>query len=116
MNSFVAPASPSLSLSPSQCASAAPSAADAHLNTRVFQRTPKGQAVAAAPFASQLGHMHQRVLLMVNGFTPLATLDELADLSGQAAQIAQELLARGLVVECKPENKPARASDSARHH
>jgi hypothetical protein len=68
---------------------------------RVFQRTPKGQAIAAAPFASQLGHIHQRVLLMVNGFTPMAALDELAHLSGQAIQIAEELLARGLITECE---------------
>lgn len=70
---------------------------------RVFQRTPKGQAVAAAPQGSPLGHMHQRILLMVNGFTPLAALDELAHLSGQAVQIAEDLLARGLVAECTPE-------------
>jgi hypothetical protein len=68
---------------------------------RVFQRTPKGQAIAAAPFASQLGQMHQRVLLMVNGFTPMTALDELAHLSGQAIQIAEELLARGLITECE---------------
>jgi hypothetical protein len=86
MSSFVAPVS-----SP-----------DPSLPARVFQRTAKGQAIAAAPFAAQLGHMHQRVLLMVNGFTPLAALDELAHLSGQAVQIAEDLLARGLVAECKP--------------
>jgi hypothetical protein len=68
--------------------------------TRVFQRTPQGQAIAAAPFASQLGQIHQRVLLLVNGFTPMAALDELAHLSGQAMQIAEDLLARGLITEC----------------
>jgi sulfur transfer complex TusBCD TusB component (DsrH family) len=67
---------------------------------RVFQRTPKGQAIAAAPFASQLGQIHQRVLLLVNGFTPIAALDELAHLSGQTIQIAEDLLARGLITEC----------------
>lgn len=77
-------------------------ASDFPPTARVFQRTAKGQAIAAAPFASQLGHMHQRVLLMVNGFTPLAALDDLAHLSGQAVQIAEDLLAHGLVAECKP--------------
>ena len=68
---------------------------------RIFQRTPKGQAAAAAPFASELGRTHQRILLMVNGFTPMAALEELAALPGQAIQIAEELLARGLISECK---------------
>jgi hypothetical protein len=86
MSSFVAPVS----------------ASDLPPPARVFQRTAKGQAIAAAPFSSQLGHMHQRILLMVNGFTPLSALDDLAHLSGQAVQIAEDLLARGLVAECKP--------------
>lgn len=90
MSSFVAPVH--LPVSPP----------DLPLPARVFQRTAKGQAMAAAPFASQLGQMHQRILLMVNGFTPLAALDDLAHLSGQAVQIAEDLLARGLVAECEP--------------
>lgn len=69
--------------------------------SRVFQRTPKGQALAAAPQGAGLDQLHQRILLMVNGFTPLETLDQLAHLSGQALGIAEDLLAQGLLAECQ---------------
>lgn len=65
----------------------------------VFRRTMKGQAAALSSLACQLDPDHQRLLLMVNGFTSLETLNSLSPFDDGAEHIALSLRMSGLIEE-----------------
>jgi hypothetical protein len=61
----------------------------------ILIRTSKGQG-ATLDFV-QLDASQRRLLLLVNGFTPLGHLTKLLDRDDDWAAVAKQLLARGLV-------------------
>lgn len=65
----------------------------------VYQRTAKGQAAVLQGEALELDAEHRRLLLLVNGFTPMATLVRVAHLRCEAEAVASTLKARGLIEE-----------------
>lgn len=68
----------------------------------VFRRTMKGQAAAMPSLATQLDEDHHRLLLLVNGFTPLETLSQLCPFSERSEHVALSLKTSGLIEEAGP--------------
>lgn len=82
---------------------------NASLN-RVFQRTFKGQAAVLAGACADLEEQARRLLMMVNGFTPLQVLAGLLPLKVESAcALMQRLQDQGLVQEADAGRPPARA-------
>jgi hypothetical protein len=70
-----------------------------------YRRTSKGQALAVHPKPPGLDEDQRRLLLMVNGFTPLDALAELAGFQRAPEDLIVGLEASGLVTDeaCKTE-------------
>jgi hypothetical protein len=67
--------------------------------TRAFRRTAKGQAVALQAKPSGLSAEQHKLLLLINGFTPVETLAQLAHLQSPPDVLIDALTAHGLITD-----------------
>jgi hypothetical protein len=74
----------------------------------VYRRTPKGHEAAVSSARYGLTKQQQRLLLLVNGFTPINYLVDMAqyggEFDGEYQAVIESLSASGLIVE---ETQPA---------
>ncbi len=82
----------------------------------IFRRTTKGQAEALSSAQSDLTPEERRLLLMVNGFTSIAILADLAGFKTHIEPVAEALMASGLIEEASAPIKRARLSNLCGNH
>lgn len=82
----------------------------------VYRRTTKGQAEALSGAQSGLTPEQRRLLLMVNGFTSIDTLADLAGFEAQLEPMTEALKASGLIEEASAPVKRAKLSDLCGSH
>jgi hypothetical protein len=85
--------------------------ADASCTGTVYHRTDKGQALAGKLDKLPFDQDFRRLLLMVNGFTPLETIASMARFDQQAQIVAGQLEAKGLIERSWPYAKRHMAPD-----
>ncbi len=65
----------------------------------VYRRTPKGQAAAMPSVTPTMNDEHRRLLLLVNGFTPLDALVRVCKFQEGPEALAFTLQSSGLIEE-----------------
>ncbi len=91
--------------------------ADATCTGTVYHRTVKGQALAGKLDKLPVDQDFRRLLLMVNGFTPLNAIAGMAHFAQHAQVIAMQLEAKGLIERALPrEGMSGSARELFWHH
>ncbi|MBC7701212.1 hypothetical protein [Aquabacterium sp.] len=67
----------------------------------VYRRTQKGQAAAMPSVAPTMNDEHRRLLLLVNGFTPLDALARVCKFQQGPEDMASSLQMSGLIEEAR---------------
>lgn len=67
----------------------------------VYRRTPKGQAAAMPSVTPTMNDEHRRLLLLVNGFTPLDALARICKFQQGPQDMADTLQSSGLIEEAR---------------